>query len=94
MYLKSLAGIGQCRDAQGEFEEAVDWYRRVLEVDELREDVHQCIMRCYAEAGRRSDALAQYRQCREILRRELDLEPSTETVGLYERIAAERRKGS
>jgi LuxR family maltose regulon positive regulatory protein len=87
MYLEALIGVGQCHEARRELEGAISWYRRALEVDELREDVHRRIMHCYAEAGRRSEALAQYDRCREILRRELDIEPSVETKRLYERTA-------
>ena len=45
----------------------------------------------YFEAGRRSEALAQYRRCEEILEEELDMEPSAETVKLYERIVGKRK---
>jgi two-component SAPR family response regulator len=86
MYLETLVGMGQCHEARREFDEAIGWYRRALEVDEWREDIHRRIMRCYTEADRRPDALAQYHRCQEILRRELDIEPSVETTGLYERI--------
>jgi len=90
LYLEALVGVGRCHEARREFEGAIGWYRRTLEVDELREDVHRRIMHCYAEAGRRSEALAQYHHCQEILRRELDIEPSVETKRLYERIAGKR----
>jgi two-component SAPR family response regulator len=94
MYLESLVGLGQCHEARGELEGAITWYKRALEIDELREDVHRHVMRCYAEAGRRSDALAQYQRCREILRQELELGPSTETEKLRERIAGGNRQRS
>ncbi|MBE2201907.1 MAG: AAA family ATPase [Anaerolinea sp.] len=41
-----------------------------------------------ARQGQRSAALAQYEACREILARELNLEPAVETAVLYERIRA------
>ena len=87
MYVETLVGVAKCHEARREFEGAIGWYRRALEVDELREDVHRRIMHCYAQAGRRSEALAQYRHYREILRRELDVEPSVEARRLYEQIA-------
>jgi ATP/maltotriose-dependent transcriptional regulator MalT/DNA-binding SARP family transcriptional activator len=87
MYIEALIGMGRCHELRQEFEAAVDWYRRALEADELREDVHRSIMRCYTEAGRRSQALAQYQRCQEILRNELGLEPSLETRQLYAHIA-------
>ncbi|RLC75369.1 MAG: hypothetical protein DRJ03_30355, partial [Chloroflexi bacterium] len=90
MYLEALIEVGQCHERRREFELAIGWYRRALEVDELREGVHRRIMYCYFEGGRRSNALAQYRRCRKILRQELDVEPSVETKRLYEQIAEKR----
>jgi LuxR family maltose regulon positive regulatory protein len=87
MYIEALVGMGRCHEARREFEDAVDWYRRALEMDELREDTHRRIMHCYAEAGQRSKAMAQYRRCREILESELGLEPSLTTRQLYGHIS-------
>ncbi|MDY6876758.1 MAG: BTAD domain-containing putative transcriptional regulator [Chloroflexota bacterium] len=87
MYLEALLGVGRCHEARRDFEGAIAWYRRALEMDELREDTCRHIMRCYAKAGRRSDALAQYHHCQELLKRELDVEPAVETRRLYEQIA-------
>jgi ATP/maltotriose-dependent transcriptional regulator MalT len=90
MYIEALVGIGECHEARREFEGAIEWYRRALEVDELREDIHRRIMCCYDKTGRRSEALAQYHRVREILRQELNVEPSIETKRLYEHIAGKR----
>jgi DNA-binding SARP family transcriptional activator len=87
MYVEALVGMGRSHEAHREFGGAVDWYRRALEVDELREDVHRRIMHCYDQAGQRAKALAQYRRCQEILGQELGLEPSLETRQLYEQIS-------
>ena len=67
MYVEALIGVGRCHEARREFQRAIDWYRLALGVNELREDVHRRIMHCYTKAGRRSEALAQYHRCREIL---------------------------
>ena len=45
--------------------------RRLLAQDPLHEPAHQESMRLYAAAGRRSDALRQYRECVRVLEREL-----------------------
>ncbi len=90
MYIEALVGVGRCHETRRDFEGAIAWYRRALEVDELREDVHRRIMRCYAEIGRQSESLAQYHHLRGILRQELDVGPSTETKELYERITGQR----
>ena len=91
MYVETLVGMGQCHAGRRELEEAIGWYRRALEVDGLREDVHRAIIRCYFEAGRRSEALAQYRRCEEMLEKELGIAPSAETVKLYEQIVGKRK---
>lgn len=90
MYVEALLGVGQCREMRGEFEEAISWYRRALEADDLREDVYRHIMQCYKKAGRRPEALAQYRRCCQILRQELGVDPSIETRDLYRQIVGER----
>jgi DNA-binding SARP family transcriptional activator len=90
MYIKALVGIGRCHETRKEFEEAAGWYKRAVEVNELREDIHRRIMRCYDRAGRCAEALAQYRYFQEVLRRELAIEPSDETTRLYEEISRKR----
>jgi two-component SAPR family response regulator/Tfp pilus assembly protein PilF len=91
MYVEGLIGVGQCHETRREFEGAITWYRRAMEMDNLREDIHQNVMRCYSGAGRRSEALAQYHYCREILKQELDIEPSVEMRRLYDQIAEKKR---
>lgn len=86
-FVQSLIGVARCHEVRGAYEDAVHWFERALKVDALREELHRRIMRCYAEAGRRSKALAQYEMCRAILRRELGVEPSRETIDLHEQLA-------
>jgi DNA-binding SARP family transcriptional activator len=86
-YIEALIELGRCHEARGASERAIDRYRQALGVNELREDIHRRIMRTYADAGRRSDAIAQYRRCQEVLRRELGVEPSEETTRLYKETA-------
>ena len=54
-----------------------------LGLDPLREDAHRTLMRIYQRSGRRADALKQYQQCVETLRRELNVEPGAATTRLY-----------
>jgi len=89
-YVEVLIGIGRCHSARRDLEGAIEWYRQALRADELREDIHRHIMRAYAAAGRRSQALAQYHACREALSRELGVEPSPETQALFEQFAGKK----
>jgi two-component SAPR family response regulator len=90
MYVEALIGMGKCHKARRGFEEAINWYQRALEVDELQEDVYRDIMLCYAEAGQRAEALAQYYRCQEVLGNELGIKPSNEIKDLYKRIAGKK----
>lgn len=67
-------------------EKCLTYCRKLLEIDNCREDVHRRAMRVYARRGERSRALRQYQQCVEALRAELDVDPLPDTVSLYEKI--------
>lgn len=54
------------------------------------ESAHRALMELYALSGHRSEALRQYARCREMLRSELDVEPSPLTRDLYERIRSDQ----
>jgi DNA-binding SARP family transcriptional activator len=86
-YIEALIELGRCHEARGASEGAIERYRQALGENALREDVHRRIMKAYADVGRRSDALDQYRRCQDILRCELGIEPSSETRRLYQEIA-------
>lgn len=64
---------------------------QLLGSDPLREEVHRTLMQLYARLNRPGDALRQYRQCRRLLFRELDLLPKPATEHLYQEILAARR---
>jgi TolB-like protein len=49
-------------------------------------------MQFYADQERRSAVLAQYEECRDLLRAELDVEPEKETTALYETVRDQAEK--
>ena len=55
---------------------------RILAVDPLQEQVHRTLMRCYAQQGRRTEALRQYSFCRSVLWKEVRASPEDETERL------------
>jgi DNA-binding SARP family transcriptional activator len=54
--------------------------------DRADETAHRELMRTYALAGRRHDALRQYQACADALAAELDVPPEPETAALYSQI--------
>ncbi len=65
-------------------EVGITYARRLLALDNWREEAHRDLMRLLALNGQRSEALAQFDLCRRLLAEELGVEPSPETVKLYE----------
>ena len=53
---------------------------RLLTLDPYRESIHRLLMTFYADQDRRGAALAQFEECRVLLRDELDVEPEEETL--------------
>lgn len=78
--------------AEKRFADAVRLGIRLVALEPLREDLHRTLMRCYAALGRIPDALQQYRQCRAILERELQVAPSRETELLKAGLMSERSR--
>lgn len=91
--LQHLAQRGMVRLVEGLIEanrlrEGLDWAQKLLSLDPLLETAHAQLMWLYAKLGQRDAALKQFQQCRDLLERELAVEPSEEIVQLYEEILA------
>ncbi|MGB3712953.1 MAG: BTAD domain-containing putative transcriptional regulator, partial [Candidatus Promineifilaceae bacterium] len=73
---------------RGDFDQAAGYARQQLDLEHLHEPAHRQLLEVLALSGRRPEALSHYDQLRQILREELDVEPSAGTVALYEAIVA------
>jgi DNA-binding SARP family transcriptional activator/predicted ATPase len=70
--------------AQNDTERALETVRRRLRLEPLNELAHRQLIGLHQHAGNRAAALEAYRQCRQILQRELGVEPSPETRAMIE----------
>ena len=77
-----LWDLAQLHVATGQTRLAEERLRELLRVDPLREEAYCSLMHLHAEAGSRDKALREYERCREVLERELGVEPSEETERL------------
>ena len=59
---------------------SIEWAELLVRLDPLREDAHRRLIRLYAEAGRRADALRQFDECTRHLHDDLGVEPLVETA--------------
>lgn len=86
--LDGLGTLTQLLIENGQCQEAITTSAQLLALDPWREEAHRWRMLALARCQQRSAALAQYQNCRAILRQEFDAEPDAETTALYHRIRA------
>ncbi len=89
--ISALRQEAAVRMSEGQDEVAAASLNRLLRLDPLDEEAHRQSMLLLAISGQRSAALAQYEKCRDVLRRELAVEPEAETTRLYERLRAAQK---
>jgi TolB-like protein len=67
---------------------------RLLRLDPLREDIHRELMRVHAAQGHLSSAVKQYDICRDMLWRELGVQPEPETQKLFRELRLRRENSA
>jgi predicted ATPase/DNA-binding SARP family transcriptional activator len=87
-YSEALNRLTSAHARQKEFDQAIEYANRRLNIDVLNESAHRELMALYARVGQREQAMRQYRDCVRILQEELGAPPLDETIELHERIAA------
>ncbi|MBN1485090.1 MAG: tetratricopeptide repeat protein, partial [Chloroflexia bacterium] len=88
--MEVLVLLADYYEQQGDFSRALSYARRQLALEPWFEGGHRQLMRLLALGGRRGAALAQYRECREVLAAEFGAEPEEATTALYEQIRSEQ----
>jgi len=86
MVLGGLKKLLERQLIEGLCDDGRETARTLLRLDPFDEAVHRLLMELLAAAGQRNAALRQYRDCSDLLRRELDVAPEAETRVLYQRI--------
>ena len=84
--MDALNRLTAAYESQGDLQRAQTFVWRQLELDPWWENAHRQAMWLLVCSGQRDAALAQYQTCCRLLAEELGVEPSPETVRLYEQI--------
>jgi WD40 repeat protein len=84
--IQALIRLAEYYEALGDFNQALPFAWKQVELERWQEEGHQQLMRLLALTGRRSEALAQYETCAEMLKKDLGVAPSEVTIALYETI--------
>ena len=75
---------------RGSHRDAEALYTRVLGIDSYEERAHRGIMCCRIARNDPSGARRQFSRCTDILREELDVEPSAETLAIYAQVRSQQ----
>ena len=86
--LDRLAGRVAILQACGELAAALPACERLLALDPLREHSWRALMRLHHQRGDRAAAVAAFERCERVLRDELGLKPSPETLALLAQVEA------
>jgi DNA-binding SARP family transcriptional activator len=81
----ALQGFVDRWEREGAYRDAITFAEQIVRRNPLREDLYRQIMRMSALSGDRAGVARTYRECRAVLARELQVEPSAETIKTYER---------
>lgn len=84
-YLRLVSAHGSALERLGQHNQAIDIYRRALELEPLAEALYQGLMRCQLALDEPAQALETYRRCRQMLSVVLSIAPSPQTEKLAER---------
>ena len=87
-YLAALSRVALLKRESGDLDHAVDYARRLLNLEPLREDLLRFLMTLRYQAGDRAGALQEFDRFVRTLGRELRAEPMPETVALQRAIDA------
>jgi len=83
IYIDILFRLAQHFFRASKYEVCLDYSQKILGSDSCRQDIHMMIMKCYQALGQKELAIRQYQICTQILKRELNISPSTEIMALY-----------
>jgi DNA-binding SARP family transcriptional activator len=84
--IRAHAQLVELQARRGALDEAIGTAQRSLRLDILQEPMHRMLMRLYLESGDVVEALQQYETCLKVLKRELRIEPDTDTKALQREI--------
>lgn len=88
VHLEVLNDLTALLEEAGEYARALDYARRAIVDNPLREEAHCAAVRLYMALGRRLEAVRQYREMELLLREELGMAPSAMAQELWEQINA------
>jgi YVTN family beta-propeller protein len=85
---RALSCLSEACVQSGDEAQAAKWAEEAIAIDPYRETAYRRLMKAYAAAGDRAEALRVYERCRRLLADELGAYPSPETDAVYRELLA------
>ena len=86
LQLNALERLVRCHRTFGNFNLAIHYARIWLNLDRLNENAHFQLLQLYSITGQRTAGISFYKHYKEVLSRELGIEPAEEMTSLYKLI--------
>jgi LuxR family maltose regulon positive regulatory protein len=86
IYLELLDRVSRFYERRGALGQAIEYCKKIIQVDPVLEPTYRRLMTLYANRGMRSEALRTYQTCKQALARELDAEPEAVTTTIFRKI--------
>jgi DNA-binding SARP family transcriptional activator len=87
-FCDAMLGAHRLLTQDGDHPGALRMIRRGISADPWREDLYQAALKSHISSGQRSAAIDTYLSCRSHLAEQLGLDPSKETMRLYDQVLA------
>jgi len=81
-FLKGVISLTHACMEAGEPERAVPYLQKAFDTDPLNGEVSSCLMGCHLQMGSRSEALKVFKKAKQILKKELGIEPVPSLIAL------------
>lgn len=82
--MRVIISIGRHHEQLGDWEHAIDYFEHGLAIDRLAEVVYRHVMNCCRAMGDHAGVVRTYQRCCTELRKGLGIEPSKETMAIYQ----------
>lgn len=93
-FLSALTQLAGWRETQRDYPAAIRTMQQLLRTDPLREVTHRRLMQLYLLNNEPTEALRVYHTCKMLLRRELNVDPSSATQEFYNQILTKLDRSS
>ncbi|PKR76890.1 transcriptional regulator [Halalkalibacillus sediminis] len=84
LFLRGAEKLAQTSIRLEDYHTSIHWCQEILTYDHTWEEAYRLIMYCYYQQNNRPQAIKWYKKCKEILDKELGIEPMQPTREMYE----------